>query len=84
VSAEDERHDQDHADEHEALAALRRGGLPDRDRGRHHMGPHRNAKADHAKQEQRQCQRKGLSAASLRKAAQRDRRRQGRSQPALG
>ena len=57
-------------DQHEHLAALGGGGIPDREAGRHDIGPHRDAQPGHAEEEQREAEPERLAVALDRQRAQ--------------
>src|SRR3546814_5729122 len=59
--ANNQRHGDCHADEHEDLASLGRGGIPNRHGRRYDVRPHRYAEPGHTEEEQRQAEPEGLA-----------------------
>src|SRR3546814_2269616 len=59
--ANNPRHGDCHADEHEDLASLGRGGIPNRHGRRYDVRPHRYAEPGHTEEEQRQAEPEGLA-----------------------
>src|SRR3954462_2122426 len=66
--SEDDRHQHSGAGEHEALARIRRGRLPDRDPAWNDVGPDRDGEARHGEQEQQEADQEGHPVAAPRQA----------------